>query len=78
MPYSIAGLHVMATFLKIDICFYHYKNKKTGRIRPHYDIPLERKSEIESQCEFVSDKEITQIINDYIKEIYKKDKIFKK
>jgi hypothetical protein len=78
LPYSISGLHLMASSLKIDQCFYHYKNKKTGRVRPHYDIPLNKKEEIESQCEIMTDKEITLIINEYIKNIYRKDNMFKK
>jgi hypothetical protein len=78
VPYSISGLHVMAAVLKIDRCFYHFKNKNTGRIRPHYDIPAKRKNEIEALCEHVSAKEITTIINKYTDSIYNKKQLFKK
>lgn len=77
IPFSISGLHLMAAHLKINRNFYHYKNQKTGRVRPHYDIPLNRKDEIESKCEVMSDKEITSIINEYIKSMYKQDTVFK-
>ena len=53
IPYSIENLHQMAIELNINKCWFH-KN--------HYDIPLRRKSEIESKCKIVSSKDIVNII----------------
>ena len=78
IPYSISGLHVMAAVLKINRCFYHHKNKSTGKIRPHYDIPALRKQEVESQCEFMSSRDINMIIKHYTDSIYNQKQLFKK
>ncbi len=52
-PYSIENLHKMATELGIKKCWFH-KN--------HYDIPKKRIDEIKNKCNFVSSKEILEII----------------
>lgn len=64
VPYSIENLHIMADRLFINRCHYHYKNKKTGKIKPHYDIPIFRMDEIHSHCKMVNTKEIVNIIKD--------------
>lgn len=69
LPYSVANLHQMARELDIDRCWYHYKSKKTGRIRPHYDIPKGRRAEIERRCVFVRYCDIVNAIKAYYNEI---------
>jgi hypothetical protein len=49
VPYSIHGLHEMATALNIKRCWFH---------GDHYDIPKLRKTEIEAQCEIVRPRDI--------------------
>lgn len=53
VPYSIENLHKMAATLNIKRHWFH-KN--------HYDIPVRRKSEIESKCEIITSKELIKII----------------
>lgn len=64
-PYSVKNLHLMATALNINICWYHAGSK------PHYDIPKNRINEIMQKCTIVRPREILEIIknnqNDYIK-----------
>lgn len=55
VPYSIENLHEMAKKLDIKRCWFH-KN--------HYDIPKKRIVEITNKCNFVSSKEIVNIINE--------------
>ncbi len=64
IPYSIENLHIMADRLFINRCHYHYKNKKTGKIRPHYDIPVFRMDEILRRCKLVNMRDIVNIIKD--------------
>lgn len=53
-PYSVDNLHDMAEALKIKRCWFH---------KDHYDIPVNRKAEIEAQCdEIVSPRVIVLII----------------
>ncbi|RAV52307.1 hypothetical protein DIU36_24540 [Mucilaginibacter rubeus] len=59
--------------LNINSCFYSFKNRKTGNIHPHYDIPAKRKKEIELQCDMVSSKEISLTIKKYVDSIYNKN-----
>jgi hypothetical protein len=51
----------MASELKIGRHWYHAGNK------PHYDIPMKKKAEIEAKCVMVSPKEILKIIQDGLK-----------
>lgn len=51
-PYSIINLHLMAIELNIARCWFH---------KDHYDIPLNRMSEIEKKCQIVSSKDIVKI-----------------
>lgn len=55
-PYSVENLHRMAAILQIKRGWYH------GGDKPHYDVPVKRKAEIEAQCVIVSPKEILRII----------------
>jgi hypothetical protein len=58
LPYSIEGLHQMASALDIKRCWFHAGSK------PHYDIPKKRIDEIKAQCRVVSSKEIVKIIKE--------------
>lgn len=60
-PFSIENLHKMAKDLGIGRHFFHKYNKR-GKLRPHYDIPVKRISEIKKRCTVVSQKEIVNII----------------
>lgn len=53
LPYSIPNLHLMATNLGINRCWFH---------KDHYDTPKRRISEIEAKCVLVSSKDIVHII----------------
>ena len=53
VPYSIDNLHLMAEKLNIKRCWFHEN---------HYDIPIRRIAEIESQCRIVSSRDIVRII----------------
>lgn len=55
-PFSIEGLHSMADVLGIGRHWFH------GGDKPHYDIPVRRKAEIEARCRVVSSREILSII----------------
>jgi hypothetical protein len=64
IPYSVENLHIMAQQLSIDKCFFHKQGKN---YHPHYDIPLKRRKEIESQCTKISRSELLKIIKHHIK-----------
>jgi len=53
IPYTVDNLHLMAAELGIKRCWFH---------KDHYDIPLKRIPEIESQCEIIGSKDIVRII----------------
>lgn len=53
VPYSKENLHLMAQDLNIKRCWFH---------KDHYDIPKRRIEEITAKCNFVSPKEIHNII----------------
>lgn len=55
-PYSVEGLHRMAADLRIARSWFH------GGRRPHYDVPLKRRVEIESRCVRVTSREIVETI----------------
>lgn len=57
IPYSVENLHAMAADLNIGRHWFH--NTKN---LAHYDIPKNRKSEIEARCILVSSKDIVKII----------------
>jgi len=56
VPYSVEGLHAMASDLGIKRCWFH-----AGR-RPHYDIPKRRIAEVQARCTVVSSEQIVSII----------------
>ena len=55
LPYSKENLHKMAEDLGIKSCWFH---------RHHYDIPVNRISDVTKQCQVVSSKEIVRIIRE--------------
>lgn len=57
----------MAADLKIDKAWFHLGNKYQGRSRlTHYDIPINRISEIKAKCTVVSKNQIVKIIRGLI------------
>lgn len=55
LPYSVENLHLMASILGLNRCWFHNDN------HPHYDIPKKRIAEIQEKCEVVSPRVILQI-----------------
>jgi hypothetical protein len=63
-PYSIDGLHAMASELGIARCWYH-----RGRY-PHYDIPHFMAAEIASKSELVSIRTIFCTIRAALRDLF--------
>lgn len=59
-PYSIENLHRMAAELGLKRCWYH------AGAKPHYDIPVRRKAEIEALATIVEPRAILAIIREGI------------
>lgn len=60
VPYSVKGLHEMATALGIKRCWFHSSSRF-----PHYDIPKRRIAEIKGKCRVVSTIELLALIKSH-------------